>query len=246
MITMLISSSSYAETEYICRCSKAEAGRRCDEKLKIIKCAEGELCRTALSGVCTDLAYLDITENGALEEAERFRKKNKNTYLVLIAGLDLSPVTYMRPGIRAEALILKPVNAEQAKAVVREAFGELMKRRSRPDQRRVFVIDNQEGRVLIEYDSILFFESRSKKIYLCTGMKEYGFYGTLDQLQEKLKKWFVRCHRGFLVNREKIEKIVFARNMIVLEDGSEIPVSRSFRGVLKEMGKGDRDGKQGY
>lgn len=246
MITMLISGPSYTETEYICRCSRDEAGRCCDEKLEIIKCAEGELCRPALSGVCADLAYLDITENGALEEAERFREKNKNTYLVLIAGSDLSPVTYMRPGIRAEALILKPINAEQTKAVVREAFGELMKRRSRPDQRRVFVIDNQEGRVLIEYDSILFFEARSKKIYLCTGMKEYGFYGTMDQLQEKLEKWFVRCHRGFLVNRKKIEKIVFARNMIVLEDGSEIPVSRSFRGVLKEMGKGDRDGKQGY
>lgn len=242
MIEMMITSPSRQETEYLCGCSREAAGRCGDERLQISKYVScGELHRALDSEEGADLAYMDVTAQGVLEETERFRDKNKDAYLVLIAGLHMSPITYMRPGIRAEALILKPFDEAQAKAAVEEAFSELMKRRSSPDKSRMFVIDNQDGRVLVDYDSILFFESRSKKIYLCTGTKEYGFYGTMDQLQGELEQWFVRCHRGFLVNRKKIEKIAFARNIVVLADGSEIPVSRTFRAAMKRLGEGGED-----
>ena len=99
----------------------------------------------------------------------------------------------------------------------------------------MFVVDNQEGRVLIEYSAIYFFEARNKKIYLNTGAREYGFYSTIEQLQEELGEQFIRCHRGFLVNQKKIERVVFAKNLIVLTDGYEIPVSRTYKSILKEF-----------
>ena len=58
---------------------------------------------------------------------------------------------------------------------VKEAIQEVLKKYQNPDIDKVFVVDNQEGRVLIEYSAIYFFEARNKKIYLNTGAREYGF-----------------------------------------------------------------------
>ena len=68
-----------------------------------------------------------------------------------------------------------------------------------------------------------------------TGAREYGFYSTIEQLQEELGEQFIRCHRGFLVNQKKVERVVFAKNLIVLTDGYEIPVSRTYKSILKEF-----------
>ena len=153
----------------------------------------------------------------------------------MIASLKISPVTYMKPSIRAESLILKPFQSQQVDMAVKEAIQEVLKKYQNPDIDKVFVVDNQEGRVLIEYSAIYFFEARNKKIYLNTGAREYGFYSTIEQLQEELGEQFIRCHRGFLVNQKKIERGVFAKNLIVLTDGYEIPVSRTYKSILKEF-----------
>ena len=93
----------------------------------------------------------------------------------------------------------------------------------------------QDGRILIEYDAISFFEARNKKIYLNTGIKEYGFYDTMEHLEKELGDPFIRCHRSFLVNRGKIEKTVLAKNMLTLKDGYEIPVSRTYRTAMRNL-----------
>ena len=187
------------------------------------------------SGEKADLACIDITIPEALELTKLFRSKNETAYIILIASLKISPVTYMKPSIRAESLILKPFQSQQVDMAVKEAIQEVLKKYQNPDIDKVFVVDNQEGRVLIEYSAIYFFEARNKKIYLNTGAREYGFYSTIEQLQEELGEQFIRCHRGFLVNQKKIERVVFAKNLIVLTDGYEIPVSRTYKSILKEF-----------
>ena len=117
-----------------------------------------------------------------------------------------------------------------------ELFSELLRRYQKPDREKMFVLDNQDGRILIEYDAICFFEARNKKIYLNTGKEEYGFYGTIEQLEQELGERFLRCHRSFLVNRGKIERTVLSRNLLLLEGGFEIPVSRTYRPMMRQLG----------
>ena len=80
-----------------------------------------------------------------------------------------------------------------------------------------------------------YFESREKKIYINTGSAEFSFYDTLDHLEESLPDDFLRCHRSFIVARRYVRTILLSQNTIVLEDGSAIPLSRTYKAVFKVL-----------
>ena len=92
----------------------------------------------------------------------------------------------------------------------------------------------RQGKRLVPYSGIVYFESRNKKIFLGTDNEEYSFYGTLDNLEETLDDRFIRCHRSFIAAKKRISKIVLSKNIVVLDNGCEIPLSRSYKGKVKE------------
>jgi DNA-binding LytR/AlgR family response regulator len=91
----------------------------------------------------------------------------------------------------------------------------------------------KDGRMMIEYSKITHFESREKRILLCTDNEEYYFYDTIDNLANVLPQEFVRCHRSFIVNVERIKKIRISDNCIFLDNGFIIPLSRSYKNKFK-------------
>jgi DNA-binding LytR/AlgR family response regulator len=100
-----------------------------------------------------------------------------------------------------------------------------------------YVVETKDGMTHIPYEQIYFFEAREKKIYVCIGKEAYGFYGTIDKLVEELPSNFVRCHRGFIVNKNRIDRVVLSQNIIYLEDGFDVPLSRSYKPLFKGMRK---------
>jgi two-component system response regulator AgrA len=64
---------------------------------------------------------------------------------------------------------------------------------------------------------------------------EYPFYDTLDQLEERLADRFLRCHRSYLVNKSKVNKVYLSQNLLLLNSGEEIPLSRSYKPVVKQF-----------
>ncbi len=72
--------------------------------------------------------------------------------------------------------------------------------------KKALVIENKGERQIIPYTNIMYLESRSKKIYVIVGNKEYSYYDTLDNLENKLGSEFIRCHRSYIVSRYYIKK----------------------------------------
>ena len=72
-------------------------------------------------------------------------------------------------------------------------------------------------------------------MFLNTGDMEYPFYDTLDQLEERLAGRFLRCHRSYLVNRSKISKVYLSQNILTLDSGEELPLSRSYKPAGKQF-----------
>jgi DNA-binding LytR/AlgR family response regulator len=139
----------------------------------------------------------------------------------------------------AGSLMLKPLKKAAVERCLKDSFKAFAARFESPDTEEVFVAENREGRWRIPYNRILFFESRDKKIFLYTEDQEIGFYGTLDELEDKLPDSFLRCHRSYILSRSKIRCLVPGKNSIQLEDDTLIPVSRSYRNIMKELrGKG--------
>ncbi|MBR2675262.1 MAG: LytTR family transcriptional regulator DNA-binding domain-containing protein [Mogibacterium sp.] len=181
-----------------------------------------------------DMICLDLTMDGSLEIAEKLRSDYASSYITLIADDKISPVKYIRPSIRAESLMIKPLSSKQIDEVMKEAVVSYMKRLEAPEDRRVFVAESKGNRNLISYDRILFFESREKKVFLSTEMEEYGFYDTLDELEKKMDDTFMRCHRSYIVNKTKIKTVELSAGRVILDDGTEIPLSRSYKKEIKE------------
>ena len=90
----------------------------------------------------------------------------------------------------------------------------------------------------IPWEQIYYFESRGKRIYARLRGEEIGFTGTLESLAETLPENYRRCHRSFIVNVEKIDRVRFAENLILLWDGLAVPLSRSYKRSMKERESG--------
>lgn len=184
-----------------------------------------------------DMLIYDVTPREAISRLLGIRRNYKETQLMVIADVTTSPMEYMKPGIMASSLLLRPWTREQAGEVLREFFQACIERNQVTDDKSAYVIESKEGNLHIPYEQIYFFEAREKKVFVCTGKEEYGFYHTIDKLEEELPEQFVRCHRGFIINKYKIRKVALSQNVVYLTDNLDVPLSRSYKPLLKGLGK---------
>lgn len=183
-----------------------------------------------------NLSFYDITADGTSGTIENIRKINNDAKLVIIADTTISPLVYMKPGIMASSLLLKPLTGENVEPCVREILENHYAQSSSPaDSANRFCVETKDEKSYYPYDKIIYFEAKEKKVFLNTAHSEEGFYSTLDELEQSLPACFARCHRSFIVNTSKIIKIQSAQNLIICEDGVMVPVSRSFKNSIKEI-----------
>ncbi|MBE5961758.1 MAG: LytTR family transcriptional regulator [Lachnospiraceae bacterium] len=235
MVNALILGKEPAETAVICNSLKEEASMHSDEVWKYYCFSQMEEV-TALfkEHPMLDIICFDMTKQGAVQVAEQLRKDNPAAYIIVIADLSISPAVYMRPGIMASSLMLRPVKQKEARNIFAEMFAVNEYLKKSEDKEDVFIIEGKDGRYRIPYSRISYMEARQKKVFLYTDGKEIAFYDTLDNLSESLPKNFLRCHRSFVVNAEKIRKVMLSQNTIELEDEIVIPISRSYKTAIKE------------
>lgn len=204
--------------EYLCFCTVAEA----EEFLK------GE--------PVLDLISWDITIKGAQEALERMRRTHKEAFLLIIADTEISPTTYLRPRIAPGALLIKPVKQVNTERVMEDIFEVFLSRFAVHDS-DTFLVETREDRQYIPLSQIDYFEAKEKKIFVRTKSSEYGFYDTLDNLQERLPETFLRCHRSYIVNMKRVKALLMAQKLIQMIDNVVVPFSRSYKKALKEYQK---------
>ena len=183
-----------------------------------------------------DIACVDVAADGGISAAESMRKKSRDMYIILLSDASVSPASYIKPTIMAGSLLIRPLTAQAVKQVFTEAIGEYVRSICSDEKPKDgFLIENRETRRLIPYSQIIFFESRNKKVYINTGCEEYAFYDTLDNIESRIGDGFVRCHRSYIIAKSRIKKVMLSQNTVLLDDDYSIPLSRSYKSVLKEL-----------
>lgn len=87
-----------------------------------------------------------------------------------------------------------------------------------------------DGRyVRLPFSSILYLENTGDYVKIVTPAQIHIVYGTMKELEEKLGSTFMRVHRSFIINLEKIVDI--EENTLVIEN-KVIPISRANRPEL--------------
>lgn len=181
-----------------------------------------------------DMLCYDVSPKGSIEDLERIREIYQNTLLLLIADATMSPMEYIRPTILASSLLLRPVSPGQAQDQITDLVERFVNQTS-DGKEESLVIEAREGKTYVPLSQIYYFEAREKRIYVRLKKKELAFYETMENLEQRLPEQFVRCHRSFIVSKKRIRKVMLSKNLIELEQGMEIPLSRSYKSAFKEQ-----------
>lgn len=84
----------------------------------------------------------------------------------------------------------------------------------------------------IPYDEIIYIESLSDYIKVITINEEIVSKDKISRLDERLPDIFLRIHRSFIINTDRIKEVSFDE---ILVDDVRLNIGRSYRKVVKEI-----------
>lgn len=235
MISMLIYDRNEKEGKLLKQYTKDSVALLSEEEMKIVSCLKEDEVKEFLQAKgLMDAAVFDVTDKSGVETAKEMRKAYEMAEMMVLSDSSISPMEYLTPSIRAASLLLRPFRQEEAKNVIKEFFHAVLKQRDDLEPEKVLVVENRQGKIPIPYSNIYYLEVREKKVFIRLKEKEYSKYETLDNMSMELPEQFLRCHRSFVVNADYIDSVKLSENMIYLRDGICVPLSRSYKGVIKE------------
>lgn len=103
----------------------------------------------------------------------------------------------------------------------------------RQSRRSILPLNWKGHRKFIFMDDIMYIERELRKSRIVLPEQEHYVYMTLEELMDRLQEQrFIRIHKSYIVNFDHISE--FCRQSIVLRDGTQLPVSRTYRAAVSE------------
>lgn len=237
MIAILVCDKDEEERDMIGRDCRERVARCSGERLRVVVAGgDCELLSAADEEQLTHLLYYSYEKGQGLEGLRQFRKEYGGAMMMLIADPTVSPLEYLRPGVAPDSLLLRPLSQENLETVNGEFLESFFQRFQAGDEKDRFVVETREEKVFLPYSQIYYFEARDKKLFVRTRNEEYPFYDTIGALEKRLPETFRRCHRSYIVNTGKIQRVFSAENYIDLGNQIGVPVSKSYKASFKGVG----------
>ncbi|MEO9870543.1 LytR/AlgR family response regulator transcription factor [Ekhidna sp.] len=181
---------------------------------------------TKISAKSPDLAILDINIEGDMDGIE-LASQLKIPFIFVTSYYDketLDKVSMLSPS----GFIVKPFNSQDLVANV-----ELARRRKIVGVKQEEVVSetifirDQQSILSLKPKEILFAEAMDNYTVIHTKSKKHTISHTLKSVEEKLLKYgFLRIHRSYLINFDKIDSI--SENLVYIK-GHHLSVGKSFR-----------------
>lgn len=172
------------------------------------------------TGKTYDLIYLDIKMKNVsgFDAAKVIRDYDTRAMIIFITSL--KDYIFNSFEYRPFWFLIKPVNEERFCYVFKKAISQINDIKNR----RYSFYTRDHGLISIEINRIMYLESILRKIILYTKNQQYTYYANLKEEEEKLTKYyFIRIHKGYLVNMEYIQRI--NKSNIVLKNNIVLPLS---------------------
>lgn len=176
-----------------------------------------------------DVIFLDI--NMPKLNGLEFAKLVNNTKVIFVtayreygaAAFDLNAFDYL----------VKPYSKERIVAT----FNRLKNLQEKKIQKLSIVCEDKIS--IVDLRNIIFIEAKQHNVDIYAKGRKYTMCEGISKLQMKLPKTFIRCHRKFIVNTDKIIEITSWFNytyLLTLEGTNEkVPVSRHYMSDFKNF-----------
>lgn len=169
---------------------------------------------------------------------KRFTHERPNAFVIFVITSESNIDFCTRPLIMPSAILLGiPANSNRLYRAIQSVYLEYLHLYKR-DEVEVFTIKNGGEYFSIDITDILYIEALNKKLVLRTRGQEILFYSNISTVLEQLPSYFIRCHRGIVVNAKQIMLASFSTMTLILRDKSNIPVSRTYRKSIETYFEG--------
>lgn len=196
-----------------------------------------------------DVIFLDIQMDGinGIETARKIRKQReeiicsgrdsmsrndvvrKDSVIVFVTGV--KEHVFDAFDVAAFHYLLKPIEEKKFLEVFERAITEVEKRKKQvPAQ---LFLKTRTRNVTLNQNSILYIESRGKKVEVHTTNEMIEVYAAIRDLEKQLDVCFYRCHRGYLVNMAHIAE--YTNESITLCNGECILLAKEKYGEFVKV-----------
>ena len=177
----------------------------------------------------TDVLILDINLKSnitGLQLAEKVRETNKNCYIIFTTGhLEYAIVAYK---LKTFDYLPKPITYERLEDTIIRLFEDV-----NGQPKRYIKIDNKN--TLIDENEINYIKRDGMKLVFSTDNKDYESYTSLNKIQENLPNNFIRCHKSYVVNVNKIVNVEPISNTLFFANKSTCDIGPKYKSTLMEV-----------
>ena len=176
-----------------------------------------------------DVFVLDIqlkSTMSGIELAEKIRTFNKDSYIIFTTGhLEYSLLAYK---LKTFDYIPKPITLERLEETVLRLVDDI-----NGTPKKYIKIDNKN--TLVDESEILYIKREGMKLIYHTTTKDYDTYSSFAKMDSLLPKNFVRCHKSFVVNLNKIVHVEPVSNTIYFSDNSSCEIGPKYKREILEV-----------
>ena len=166
-----------------------------------------------------DILFMDIRldDTNGIELIKKNGIYLKGTKLIYITGYD----EYIEDVFETELvyLIKKPLNEEKVEKAYLKAIEKINK------ENKVIVVKTLKETRKVKINEIYYIESDARLVNIHLKNEVLVSYGKLSDMEEMLKGNFLRTHKSYLVNLERVKS--YKHNQVILDNGKVIPISRN-------------------
>lgn len=221
------------------------------------ECANGKEALEAIKDFNPDLLFLDIQmpEMGGFEVLDALSVA-QTPHLVFVTAYDQYAVRAFE--VHALDYILKPFDRERFEASWQRAKAQLERERNGGVEQKILslledlkagtkylerLVIKSSGRIyFLETNEIDWIQAEGNYVSVHTGKKSHLLRETISSLENQLDpKKFLRIHRSAIVRIDRIKELqpwFHGEYHIILNDGTQLTLSRNYRDRLQEaLGK---------
>jgi two-component system, LytTR family, response regulator len=178
-----------------------------------------------------DLVFLDVQIKGGTGLEVLAGCSNRDFEAIFITAYDHFAIEALNSN--ASYYLLKPLRDEDFRKGVDLVVSRILEKKASG-----FILVPEKGQqVTIRMEDILFLESDGPYTNVVTEGRRYVSSRNIGYYEKMLPlSLFIRTHHSFIVNVRRIRSVVKGRTgMLVMDDGSEVPVAQRRKNDLREF-----------
>lgn len=195
----------------------------------VLKTDNTDTLLTFVDSTKTDVLILDInlkSNKSGLEVAKTVRAKNKDIYIIFTtAHLEYAMIAYK---VKTFDYIAKPITADRLEDTIKRLFEDV---KGLP--KKYIKIDSKN--TIVDASEVIYIKRDGMKLIFHTATRDYDAYSSFNKIQFNLPNNFVRCHKSYIANINKIKDVEPVTNTITFEDGFTCEIGPKYKKSLLEV-----------